>query len=128
METESFTPRNLPDVRMEAFIAALLSSGTILGAARAAGISEATAYRWLAQGPVKDAYAEARRELMRAAMSKLAAAITQAVDTLVACMASDIAPAVRVQASQALLNAALKAQDALELDNRLAALERQRAA
>lgn len=128
MAVETFTPRPLPDGRMEVFITALLAHGTIAAAAKAADISHATAYRWLAQGPVKDAYAEARRELMRAAMSKLVAAVTQAVDTLVACMDPEIAPAIRVQAAQALLANALKAQDVLELDARLTAIERQQQA
>jgi hypothetical protein len=51
-------------------------------AAAAVGISPASAYRWLQDGVVLEHLAQARRESMKAAMSRLQENATRAADNL----------------------------------------------
>lgn len=91
--------------KMEPLIAALLTQPTISQAAQVAGISEATARRWLRREEFLEHYRKARLEVVSHAVARLQHASHQAVDTLIAVMADSEAPAAaRVSAGKAALD------------------------
>ena len=57
--------------RQDALISALLLAPTLAEAAQMAGISEATAWRWLKDKAFQTAYREARREVVRQAVAQV---------------------------------------------------------
>lgn len=69
-------------IRQEKFILAYLSLPTLGAAARAAGVNEKTAARWLREAHVDAAIRRARREFYTASMQKLADLIDDAIDVL----------------------------------------------
>ena len=108
----------------EAFLAALLTEPTVQAAAKAVGISEATAWRWMQRPDFKARYQQARRELVEAAIGKLQKAATQAVDTLAEIAAAGEKESARVQAAKGLLELCLKACEVEDLARRIEELER----
>lgn len=111
--------------KQEEAIAALLASPTLAEAARAAGIGEATLWRWLQQEDFRRRYEEARRELVRQALVYVQGVIGEAVKVLRQVMNGPAYPATaKVSAARTLLEAALKAGEAAELEERIARLER----
>jgi len=111
--------------RAEGFVAAMLAHPTIEQAAAAAGISESTAYRLLKREDVRLALAEGRREVMRASLTRLQAALGTALDTLERNMGPEAPAAVQVRAAATVLESALRAAELMDLDERLARLEAQ---
>jgi hypothetical protein len=111
--------------REAAAIAALLSESTLDTAARAAGISPATLFRWLAD-PVFDAkYREARRDAYGQAIARLQQASSAAVDALVMIAGDLDAPAAaRVSAASRILEHSAKAIELEDVARRLTELER----
>jgi hypothetical protein len=103
--------------REEAAIAALVSETTHAAAAAKAGIGEATLRRWLQLPPFREAYRQARRQLVDAAVGRIQAATGQAVETLLAVAKTGAKDSDRVRAAIALLDHALRGltdADALE--------------
>jgi hypothetical protein len=94
--------------KQEALIAALLTEPTHAAAATKAGISEATAQRWLRLPEFQAAYRQARRELVEGAISRIQAATGQAVDTLLAVAKDGVKDSDRVRAAIALLDHAFR--------------------
>jgi transposase-like protein len=94
--------------KQEALIAALLSEPTQAAAARKAGVSEATMYRWLHQPSFQAGYRQARRDLIEHAVGRMQAVTGQAVDTLLAVAQSGRKDSDRVRAAVALLEHALR--------------------
>jgi hypothetical protein len=94
--------------KQEALIAALLTEATHAAAAAKAGVSEATAQRWLHLPEFQAAYRQARRKLVEAAVGRIQAATGQAVDTLLAVAKGGAKDADRVRAAVALLDHALR--------------------
>jgi hypothetical protein len=92
--------------KQESVIAALLTEPTHAAAAAKAGIGEATLYRWLMIPQFREAYYQARREIVDAAVGRLQAAAGQAVDTLAAVSRHGKRDSDRVRASIALLDRA----------------------
>lgn len=117
---------NLTERQQQAIIA-LLSKGTIAGAARSAGVGERTLHTWLGDPTFIEAYRAARRESVRAATAALQRASADAVTTIASIMRDKTAPpAVRLSAARSVLELALQG---LELDDvlaRLAAVEAKR--
>jgi AcrR family transcriptional regulator len=111
--------------KQELLIAALLSSATIQDAAKAAGVSEATAHRWLRNAAGFDAaYRQSRRAAVGQATARLQQVSGAAVSVLVQVMANKTTPAsVRVAAASKVLDFAIKAVELEDLDARLLALE-----
>lgn len=93
--------------KQEALIAALLTEPTHAAAAEKAGVSETTLHRWLHLAEFCDAYRQARRELVEAAVGRIQAATGEAVDTLLAVTRSGAKDSDRVRAAVALLDHAL---------------------
>jgi DNA-binding MurR/RpiR family transcriptional regulator len=105
----------------EKLLAALLCSPTIQGAAKVAGISEATALRYLKEAEFSDAYRDARREVVSHALTGLQAACSEAVKTLREVATDITAPASsRVSAAKSILEMSVRS---IELDDLAARVE-----
>ena len=113
--------------QQEAAIAALLAEPTIEAAAARVGIGEATLRRWLAAPPFRDEYRAARRQVVEAAIGRLQATATGAVDALARNLACGV-PAVEVGAAKAILDQATRAVELLDLVERVERLEARLAA
>jgi hypothetical protein len=108
----------------EALLNALAAGRSVLQAAQAAGLSERTVYRRLASPAFQRRLAALRDELITAALGELVCCASQAVSKLRALLeARD--ERVQLQAARALLDQALRLREAVALEQRLAALERQ---
>jgi hypothetical protein len=94
--------------KQEELIASLLTEPTHAAAAAKAGVSEATLYRWLNLPAFRDAYRQARRDLVEGAVGRIQAATGQAVDTLLAIAKGGVKDGDRVRAAVALLDHAFR--------------------
>ncbi len=105
-------------------LAALLSAPTIERAAKAAGLSEATALRYLKEDDFKAEYAAARRELVSHAITSLQRQSVGAVAVLCDIANDGTAPASsRVSAARTVLDLAMRAVELEDLQARVEALE-----
>jgi hypothetical protein len=110
--------------KAEAAIAALLLYPTIAAAAKVAGISEVTLWRWLQDPGFAARYRQARSQAVDRAMGRLQQAATLAVHTLIKVMADSAAPhAAKVSAAKTTLELAFQAIETADLQARLEALE-----
>ena len=111
--------------KQEALIAALLATPTIQEAAKAAGVPEHTAHRWLRDDDAfKAAYMVARRDALRQATARLTRASSGVVNVLLQIAADKGAPAsARVTACRTVLEFAYRAEELEDLSARLDALE-----
>lgn len=110
--------------KKDAAIVALVTEPTIADAAKKAGISHATLHRWLQIKDFKDAYREAKREAVSAAIARLQRTATEAVDALRDVMNDAESPAnARVSAARAILELAIKAIELEDLEARVEQLE-----
>jgi DNA-binding MurR/RpiR family transcriptional regulator len=117
---------NTPEMERnkEKAIAALLVQPSIEGAAKSAGISEATLLRWLKDEAFKTSYRDARREVVSQAVTQLQSACGKAVKTLCDIAEDKDAPASsRVSAARAILDTSIKAVELEDLAQRIEALE-----
>jgi transposase-like protein len=92
--------------KQEAVIAALLTEPTYAAAAKKAGIGETTLYRWLHLPSFREAYRQARRELVEAAIGRIQAGSGQAVEALLHITRQGRRDGDRVRAAVALLDLA----------------------
>ena len=110
--------------RQEAFLAALLTQPTILLAAKAAGISEGTAGRWMKDAGFQARYAEAKRQAFAEVLAFLQQSMLGAVATLRSVMLdAQTKPSTKVLAASKLLELGLRAHELYTLEERIAALE-----
>lgn len=106
-------------------ILALLTSSTLSEAAKAAGIGEATLWRWLQLPDFQEAYREARRQAVNQAITRLQQATGEAVETLRNIARDDEAKdSARVTAAKVILEMAFKAVELEDLTARVEELER----
>jgi hypothetical protein len=108
--------------KAEKAIAALLEQPTIAAAARAAGISERSLWRWLQREDFQQRYREAQRAVVDQAISDLQAATRDAVATLRRNLTCGNVFAENT-AAQAILAQSLKAIELQELMARIERLE-----
>lgn len=102
----------------------LLVHGEVTAACKAAGVSRTTAYRWMGQPAFTAALRVADREVLTATSRRLARLGVKAVEVLEETLDDPEAPAaVRVRAADAVLTKLLQIRDAVDLDERLTALE-----
>jgi hypothetical protein len=107
----------------ELLLRSLAAGSSVDDAARIAGISVRTAYRRLADPLFSRELAEARDELIAAALTELVQSASEAVATLRGLLsASD--ERVRLGAAKSTLDQLLRLRETLALSQRLAALER----
>ena len=104
-------------------ITELAAGSTVAAAAIAADVSPATVYRRLEDAAFAARLRDMRGLAVRTAAGRLAAAMTKAVDVMAALLDS-ATEATRLRAADRLLDHAVKTAEVLELDQRLAELER----
>src|SRR5581483_8229194 len=109
--------------KAEEFITALVSHPTIEAAAKAVGISNATAWRWIQDPEVGKEYARARRRAMEHATARIQEAAGEAVECLREVQRSGESESARVSAARTILDTAFKAADLEDVQARLDALE-----
>lgn len=110
------------DRKTEAAIVALLAHPTMPEAAKAAGVSETTLWRWLQRDDFRTKYREAQSKVFDGALGSLHGATTEAVD----CLRRNLScgnPSAEVQAARTILDYTLKARELFDLENRIALLE-----
>ena len=107
-----------------ALLLALASGETVREAARLAGIGERTATRRLADADFRRHIAELRGEMVSRAVGRLADGSTEAVAALRKLLDAGTPPAVRLGAARAILELGTKLRESVELEQRLADLER----
>jgi hypothetical protein len=111
--------------QIELFLSALLTQPTIAKAAATAGISEATAGRWLKQPEFQRQYRESKRALVEHATTLIQGLATTAVGTLGTIMTDRDAPAnSRVAAARTILELSLRGVELDDVLTRLAAMEK----
>jgi hypothetical protein len=105
-------------------VTAMLSSPTIKDAAKAAGVSERTAWRYSQHPSVKRALAARQDTLLGHASRRLATEMGAAMDVLVTIMRDeDASDGARVSAARAVLDSGLRLAELVTLAERVAALE-----
>jgi phage terminase small subunit len=110
--------------RQETFILALLSSSSIIEAARIARIAERTGRRWLKLAHVQQAYQAAQQEVFDDAITTLKLAMHDAVTLLRATLKdSEIPASTRVRAAQIILEHSLELHKIADLEARISELE-----
>src|SRR6266851_6399865 len=111
--------------QQEALIACLLTTPTVKRAAKAAGIAEATAGRWLKLEAFKTAYAEARRQALQEVIALLQQTMLGAVAVLQTKMlAKDSPPWLQVQCARDILTLGLRSWELYDQEERMATLEK----
>lgn len=110
----------------EAFIACLLTTPTVKQAAKAAGIAEATAGRWMKDPGFKTAYAEARRQALGEVLALVQQSMLGAVAVLrTKMLAADSPPWLQVQCAKHLLDLGLRAVEIEQVMHRMEDLVQQ---
>ena len=113
------------DARREQALAALLASPTIRAAAKKAGVSDTTLWRYLREPEFARRYAEARRDVVEHMVVRLQSRSSEAAQVLFSVAKDRKAPAsARVSAAKAIIEHTLKAVELLDLDVRLKEIER----
>ncbi|MFN2513842.1 MAG: transposase family protein [Pyrinomonadaceae bacterium] len=110
------------DRKTEAAIVALLAHPTMAEAAKAAGVSETTLWRWLQRDDFRKKYREAQDKVFDDALGSLQGASTEAVS----CLRRNLScgnPSAEVHAARTILDYTLKARELFNLKNRIALLE-----
>lgn len=105
--------------------AATLAAGRkVAEAATAAGVSEASIFRWQKLPEFRQAIAAAQAELLESAAGKLASAQDAAVYTIASIMADKAEPAsIRLRAAIAIIDALLQLRSAVVMERRIERLE-----
>ena len=109
--------------KQEAAIFALLEAGTIESAALSVGVSRTSLWAWMKIEPFRNRLTDARAELFREGMSALKGSMSKAAGVLVKLMDSK-SENVRRLAASAILGLGLKANETVEIEERLSRLER----
>ncbi len=110
--------------RQEEAVLALLETPTIAAAAHKIGVNESTLRRWRAEPEFQQALDETRREAYSEALHRMRASADKAVDALLKVLEDDDSkPSEQISAARVVLSHAHRAEDALNVRQRLAALE-----
>jgi hypothetical protein len=110
--------------KLEEFIAAMLVQPTVEAAARSAGISYVTAWRWMKDEAVIARYRAARRDAMQHAMARLEQAASGAVECLMEVQSKGESESARVSAARCILETAMRSVELNDIQERLDRLER----
>jgi hypothetical protein len=104
-------------------VLALLSCRSLAAAARQVHCGESTLRRWVAKDRAfKEALAEARRQCLELALSRLQRAAGKATSVLIRALSSEKASD-RIRSAVAILRAATAGAEALDLEGRVSELE-----
>ena len=116
--TDNLTPRQRKAVE------SLLTTGDISQAAKAAGVSRETLYRWMRQEDFTAALQEAERQALESLSRALVSLGSQATETLQAAMSDTKSPAgARVRAADIVLARLLQLRELVTLEERVTELE-----
>ncbi len=115
-EESSLTPKQ------EQFIAALVAGNSIVVAAKAVGIGEKTAHRWLKQPLFQEAYKAAKQAVYDEALEGLRDGTKEAIDTLKSNLKA-LEPAVQVRAAHIILTQSIQVHKIEVLEQRIQELE-----
>ena len=108
----------------ETILSALISAGSIRGAAKRANISEGTVRNRLSDPDFRAEFDKLRGELLQEATAGMTAHLQAATETMTAIMEdTENAASVRLAACDALLRHCLRYFSATEIERRIAALE-----
>ena len=111
--------------KKKAFVRALLTERDTRGAARAAGVAERTAYRWVQDPEIQAALLEAEGVALEAVTRGLLRLAHEAVDTLENAMGDEEArTSARVRAADIVLQRLLQLRELVSLEERIRILER----
>jgi hypothetical protein len=113
---------NNTELRQDRAIVALLAEPSTEAAAKTAGVSDVTIWRWMQQPAFKSRLRDARRAVVEGAIGRLQAAATEAVDTLRRNLTCG-APSVEVRAASAILDQAVRCVELFDLAERVEQLE-----
>jgi hypothetical protein len=116
-----------PDLtpRQARVIEVLLREPNIGIVAQLTGVSKRQIFRWLNAEPFSKAYREAKNRLLEGTLTALQAASTEAVSVLRSIMNDKNASVyARLGAAKSILELSLKAREVLDVEERLADLER----
>lgn len=113
-------PGDVPPV----FVAGLAIGLTRAEAAKAAGISERTGYRWLEDPAVVEAVRKIRQDMTGEAFGELVAQLKKAVRKLVSLMDSPD-PRVQLVAARSVLTHCLEMGSVVDREGRIAAMEKE---
>ena len=108
--------------KQEEAIMALLSEATLGSAVERIGVSDVTLGRWLKLAAFREAYREARRDVMKKSTAQLQQSTWAATSTLIRLLASG-SDSVRLRAATTILDQANKGLEMMDFEERLAALE-----
>jgi AcrR family transcriptional regulator len=109
--------------KLDAFIAGLLSRQTVEDAAAAAGISTASAYRWMRDPDVVERLRQARREAWGRAMAQLQEAGPEAVESLRKILREAEGESPRVSAARTILELGVRVVELGDIEERIEKLE-----
>lgn len=109
--------------RQRRFVEAYLSGLSLVEAARASGIGESTARRWLRDPQVRQALRQAQREIVGEAVQRLAQLSAQAVETLADILTHEPSSAVRLRAVETVLGNLVRLLETLDIAERIEVLE-----
>jgi|SRR5215212_3434121 len=113
---ENITPKQ------ERGIAALVTCKTIEEAATKAAVTPRTLHRWREDPLFEAEFRHARRQALDAGVSSLQCGLSEAVEVLRDCL-SERSPHIRIRAALGLIEHALAAHQAFELEQRIKILE-----
>lgn len=114
------------EANKEKALNALLTSGSVAGAAKECGLAEKTIHRYLAEPEFLQAFRAARRSLYEATVAKMQSAGAEAVDTLIANMRGErsaATAATSTRAAQLILEGGTKGVEIMDILTRLEELE-----
>ena len=108
----------------EQLLLALACGATVEAAARQCSLSERTVYNRLADDEFKKRLDEIHTDMVQRSAGMLTAAAGEAVRTLLALQKESIPHAVRLGAARAILEVGMKIRQVVELEQRMAELEK----
>ena len=107
----------------ETVLMSLACGATVLHASQQAKVSERTVYRWMTNPQFRQRLCSLKDEMVQRTASMLRAASLEAVKTLVSLLNPSTPASVRFSAGRSIVELNLKLREAVELEERLKALE-----
>jgi hypothetical protein len=113
-----------PTTKKALAIAALMSSKSVVDAAKAAGVGHRTLHTWLLEPEFRQALTNAEGVAIDAATRRLVSLAEASVAVIASIMADrNVSPGVRLRAASEVLNHLLKLRELRDIEARLLALE-----
>ena len=111
----------------EVIISAIISEGSVKGAAASLNVSVRTLYERMRKPDFRELYATAKADILKAATAKLQGQLSAAIDTLSSIMKDeDTAKQTRVNSAVSILQYASRYTDQTDIIERIEALEQAR--